>query len=176
MVARVLERLDALYGVGDKVGYSAAEDEAHRVARGWLEEAGLAVDYRAVTIEAQAALPDRFDVVTLLEVVEHVTDMPAFVAAAASLLKPGGLIVAATINRTLKAWLLAIVGAEYVLRWLPRGTHRYDKLVTPAELTAALRAAGLAVVAETGVMYVPIADRWRLSRDMDVNYMMVAAR
>jgi 2-polyprenyl-6-hydroxyphenyl methylase/3-demethylubiquinone-9 3-methyltransferase len=150
--------------------------ESIAVAAHHAKEAGLAVEYRAVTIEAQAALPGRFDVVTLLEVVEHVTDMPAFVAAAASLLKPGGLIIAATINRTLKAWLLAIVGAEYVLRWLARGTHRYDKLVTPAELTAALRAAGLSVIAETGVMYVPIADRWRLSRDMDVNYMMVAER
>src|SRR6202011_5966714 len=103
--------------------------ESIAVAGHHAEAAGLAIQYRAVTIEAQAALPGRFDVVTLLEVVEHVTDMPAFVAAAASLLKPGGLIVAATINRTLKAWLLAIVGAEYVLRWLPRGTHRYDKLV-----------------------------------------------
>ncbi len=150
--------------------------ESIAVASHHAEAAGLAIQYRAVTIEAQAALQDRFDVVTLLEVVEHVTDMPAFVAAAASLLKPGGLIIAATINRTLKAWLLAIVGAEYVLRWLPRGTHRYDKLVTPAELTAAFSAAGLSVIAETGVMYVPIADRWRLSPDMGVNYMMVAER
>src|SRR4029077_7379180 len=123
-----------------------------------------------VTIEAQAALQDRFDVVTLLEVVEHVTDMPAFVATAASLVKPGGMIVAATINRTMKAWLLAIVGAEYVLRWLPRGTHNNAKRGAPAEVTAAFRAAGLTVSGETGVMYVPVADRWRLSRDMDVNY------
>src|SRR5262249_37527604 len=89
------------------------------VASEHAKAAGLAIDYRAATVEAQTALPDRFDVVTLLEVVEHVADMPAFVAAAASLVKPGGAIVAGTINRTVKAWLLAIVGAEYVLRWLP---------------------------------------------------------
>jgi 2-polyprenyl-6-hydroxyphenyl methylase/3-demethylubiquinone-9 3-methyltransferase len=148
--------------------------ESIAVAARHAEAGGLAVTYRAATVEAQAALADRFDVVTLLEVVEHVTDVPAFVASAASVLKPGGMIIAATINRTLKAWLLAIVGAEYVLRWLPRGTHRYDRLVTPDELAAAFAAAGLAVTARTGVMYMPIADRWRLSRDMDVNYMMVA--
>jgi 2-polyprenyl-6-hydroxyphenyl methylase/3-demethylubiquinone-9 3-methyltransferase len=85
-------------------------------------------------------------------------------------------MIVATINRTLKAWLLAVVGAEYVLRWLPRGTHRYDRLVTPAELAVAFGAAGLTVIAETGVTYVPIADRWRLSRDMSVNYMIVAGR
>ena len=86
------------------------------------------------------------------------------------------LVIGATINRTLKAFALAIVGAEYVLRWLPRGTHSYDKLVTPAEFAGAFRSAGLEISAETGIVYVPLADRWRLSRDLDVNYMMVAAR
>jgi 2-polyprenyl-6-hydroxyphenyl methylase / 3-demethylubiquinone-9 3-methyltransferase len=146
------------------------------VAARHAEQAGLTIQYRAITIEEQVAQPERFDVVTILEVVEHVADMPAFVAASASVLKLDGMMIAATINRTIKAWLLAIVGAEYVLRWLPRGTHSYDKLVTPAELRAAFRSAGFKVTAETGVMYVPIADRWRLSRDMDVNYMMVAER
>jgi 2-polyprenyl-6-hydroxyphenyl methylase/3-demethylubiquinone-9 3-methyltransferase len=92
------------------------------------------------------------------------------------MVKPGGLMIASTINRTLKAWLLAIVGAEYVLRWLPRGTHDYDKLVTPSELSAAFRAAWLAPDHETGVAYVPIADQWRLANDLDVNYMMTAER
>jgi 2-polyprenyl-6-hydroxyphenyl methylase/3-demethylubiquinone-9 3-methyltransferase len=146
------------------------------VATHHAEAAGLAVQYRAATIEMQAAQPERFDVVTLLEVLENVTDVPAFVAAAASMVKPSGLIIAATVNRTLKAWLFAIVGAEYVLRWLPRGTHRYDTLVTPAELTAAFRAAGFTVIAETGITYVPIVDLWRLSRDMSVNYIIVAGR
>jgi 2-polyprenyl-6-hydroxyphenyl methylase/3-demethylubiquinone-9 3-methyltransferase len=146
------------------------------IARHHAEREGLAVDYRAETAEALAARGETFDVVLVLEVVEHVADMPAFVATAAGLVRPGGLLLASTINRTLKAWALAIVGAEYVLRWLPRGTHSYDKLVTPNELAAALAAAGLDVAAETGVMYVPLADRWRLTSDMDVNYMMAAKR
>jgi 2-polyprenyl-6-hydroxyphenyl methylase/3-demethylubiquinone-9 3-methyltransferase len=137
---------------------------------------GLAIDYRADTAESLAAASEQFDVVLALEVVEHVTDVPAFVALAAQLVRPGGLLVVSTINRTLKAFALAIVGAEYVLRWLPRGTHAYDKLVTPAELTAAFAAAGLAPGAETGVMYVPFADEFRLTRDLDVNYMMTARR
>lgn len=139
-------------------------------------EMGLAIDYRATTAEALAEAGETFDVVTILEVVEHVNDVPEFVALAASLLKPGGLLVASTINRTLKAFLLAIIGAEYVLRWLPRGTHSYDKLVTPDELTAAFRGAGLSPAADTGVIYVPVLDEFRLSRDMDVNYMATAAK
>ena len=111
-----------------------------------------------------------------LEVVEHVTDVAAFIATAASMVKPGGLTIASTINRTRKAYLLAIIGAEYVLRWLPRGTHDYDRLVTPEELRTAYRAAGLTPSAETGVMYVPLLDRFRLTADMDVNYMMAAGR
>jgi 2-polyprenyl-6-hydroxyphenyl methylase/3-demethylubiquinone-9 3-methyltransferase len=152
----------------------AAENIA--VARFHAEGENLAIDYRAETAEALAARGETFDVVLILEVVEHVADVPAFVKTAGVLVKPGGLLLASTINRTLKAWALAIVGAEYVLRWLPRGTHSYDKLVTPNELASALVAAGLDVTAETGVMYVPIADRWRLTSDMDVNYMMAAKR
>jgi 2-polyprenyl-6-hydroxyphenyl methylase/3-demethylubiquinone-9 3-methyltransferase len=90
------------------------------------------------------------------------------------MVKPGGLMVAATLNRTMKSFALAIVGAEYVLRWLPIGTHQWDKFVTPTELEAALTDAGLRVIAEDGVTYNPFADRWRLSDDTDVNYMMVA--
>ena len=108
--------------------------------------------------------------------VEHVTDVKRFVAACAGMVKPGGLMIASTINRTAKAWLLAIVGVEYFLRWLPRGTHSYEKLVTPAELTAAFRAAGLAPKAETGVMYVPFVDEFRLTGDTGVNYMMAFRR
>ena len=150
--------------------------ETIAAARLHAEEAGLAIDYRATTAEALAEAGERFDVVLTLEVVEHVTDVAAFIATTASMVKPGGLTVSSTINRTRKAWLLAIIGAEYVLRWLPRGTHDYDRLVTPDELSAAYRAAGLAPSAETGVMYVPLLDRFRLTADMDVNYMMAAAR
>ena len=138
-------------------------------------ESGLAIDYRAAIAEDLAA-GEPYDIVTALEVVEHVTDVPAFVAACAALVKPGGMLVTSTINRTTKAYLLAIVGAEYVLRWLPRGTHTYDKLVTPEELTAAFRAAGLVPGADTGIMYLPFIDEFRLTRDLDVNYMMVATR
>jgi 2-polyprenyl-6-hydroxyphenyl methylase/3-demethylubiquinone-9 3-methyltransferase len=145
-------------------------------ARLHAHESGVTVDYRTTTAEALAAKAESFDVVLILEVVEHVADVGLFIRSSAELVKPGGLIVASTINRTLKAFALAIVGAEYVLGWLPRGTHSYDKLVTPSELAAAFRDAGLRQVHETGVMYVPIADRWRLSSDMDVNYMVVAEK
>jgi 2-polyprenyl-6-hydroxyphenyl methylase/3-demethylubiquinone-9 3-methyltransferase len=145
-------------------------------ARVHAGEGGLAIDYRATTAEGLAAEGEAFDAVLILEVVEHVTDVAAFVATVGTLVKPGGIVVASTINRTLKAFALAIVGAEYVLRWLPPGTHSYDKLVTPAELAAAFRAAGLAPAGETGVMYIPVADRFRLTSDMDVNYMMAAER
>jgi len=145
-------------------------------ARLHAAESGLAIDYRATTAEALAASGDTFDAVLILEVVEHVADVAAFVATVAGLVRPGGIVIASTINRTLKAFALAIVGAEYLLRWLPRGTHSYDRLVTPSELAAAFGGAGLTPANETGVMYVPIADRWRLTSDTDVNYMMTAAR
>jgi 2-polyprenyl-6-hydroxyphenyl methylase/3-demethylubiquinone-9 3-methyltransferase len=137
---------------------------------------GLAIDYRNTTAEEIAASGERFDVVLALEVVEHVNDVPAFVATCAAAMKPGGLMIASTINRTAKAFVLAIVGAEYVLRWLPRGTHSYDKLVTPEELRRAFAGAHLVPGRETGVMYVPFVDEFRLTPSLDVNYMMVAAK
>jgi 2-polyprenyl-6-hydroxyphenyl methylase/3-demethylubiquinone-9 3-methyltransferase len=111
-----------------------------------------------------------------MEVVEHVPDLKAFVAACAEMLRPGGLLLVATINRTPKAFALAIVGAEYLLRWLPRGTHDYGKLVRPAELQAALEAAGLAVVSRIGAAYHPLSGTWKRSADLDVNYMMAAEK
>ncbi|ESR24083.1 bifunctional 2-polyprenyl-6-hydroxyphenol methylase/3-demethylubiquinol 3-O-methyltransferase UbiG [Lutibaculum baratangense] len=141
------------------------------------EEAGVEVTYRATTAEALAAEGARFDVVVLMEVVEHVSDVPGFLAACAGLVKPGGLLFAATINRTAKAFAMAIVGAEYVLGWLPRGTHTYSKLVRPEELARELELSGLTVTDRSGVVYNPLADAWHLSsRDLDVNYMLVAER
>jgi 2-polyprenyl-6-hydroxyphenyl methylase/3-demethylubiquinone-9 3-methyltransferase len=137
---------------------------------------GIAVNYRATTAEDLAAAKERFDVVLAMEVVEHVTDMTSFVLTCATMVKPGGLMIAATLNRTLKSFALAIVGAEYVLRWLPRGTHQWEKFVTPHELEAAIEQSGLQVSGERGVIYNPFADRWQLSSDMDVNYMLVAQR
>jgi 2-polyprenyl-6-hydroxyphenyl methylase/3-demethylubiquinone-9 3-methyltransferase len=146
------------------------------VASAHAQDSGVAVDYRATTAEDLAAAKERFDVVLAMEVVEHVVDVGAFVETCASMVKPGGLLIAATLNRTLKSFALAIVGAEYVLRWLPRGTHQWDKFVTPNELELAFERGGLRVTAERGVIYNPFADRWQLSSDMDVNYMLVAAR
>jgi 2-polyprenyl-6-hydroxyphenyl methylase/3-demethylubiquinone-9 3-methyltransferase len=144
------------------------------VARLHAGRAGLDIDYRATTAEALAGSGEGFEVVLAMEVVEHVADMSAFIASASALLKAGGLLFVATINRTPKAFALAIVGAEYLLRWLPRGTHDYSKLVRPAELEAALAEAGLIVHDRTGVRYNPLTDRWSRSSDMDVNYMVVA--
>jgi 2-polyprenyl-6-hydroxyphenyl methylase/3-demethylubiquinone-9 3-methyltransferase len=157
------------------VGADPSEENI-AMAAAHAQESGVDVDYRATTAEALAEAGERFDVVLAMEVVEHVTDVKAFVATCASMVKPGGLMIAATLNRTLKSFALAIVGAEYVLRWLPRGTHQWDKFVTPEELEIAFERAGLDVIGERGVVYNPFADRWQLSSDMDVNYMLVAER
>lgn len=154
-------------------------DPAHaniEAARLHAAQSRLAIDYRETTAEALADAGERFDIVLAMEVVEHVADLALFVRRCAEMVQPGGLLVAATINRTLKSFALAIVGAEYVLRWLPRGTHQWDKFVTPNELEAALERNGLRVSAETGVIYNLLADRWQLSTDMDVNYMLAAER
>jgi 2-polyprenyl-6-hydroxyphenyl methylase / 3-demethylubiquinone-9 3-methyltransferase len=145
-------------------------------ARLHAADAGVAVDYRATTAEALADAGERFDVVLAMEVVEHVADLSLFIKRCAEMVKPGGLMIVATLNRTLKSFALAIVGAEYVLRWLPRGTHQWDKFVTPNELEASLQRHGLVVIDETGVIYNLLADRWQASTDMDVNYMVVAER
>jgi 2-polyprenyl-6-hydroxyphenyl methylase / 3-demethylubiquinone-9 3-methyltransferase len=157
------------------VGADPAQENV-AAARLHAAESGIAVDYRATTAEALAELEERFDVVLAMEVVEHVADLHLFVELTAGMVKPGGLMIAATINRTLKSFALAIVGAEYILRWLPRGTHQWDKFVTPNELEIALARGGLTPIDEAGVVYNPLADRWRLSSDMDVNYIMTAER
>lgn len=136
---------------------------------------GLAIHYRATTVEALPA-DETHDVVTLLEVVEHVPDVAGIVAEAARRLKPGGLLVGSTINRTLKAYGLAIIGAEYVLRWLPKGTHTFEKFVTPAEFEAHLAAAGLEPIGRCGMVFNPLAGSWSLSGDTDVNYFVTARK
>jgi 2-polyprenyl-6-hydroxyphenyl methylase/3-demethylubiquinone-9 3-methyltransferase len=144
------------------------------VAKLHAGQSGVAVDYRVTTAEALADAGERFDIVLAMEVVEHVADMTLFVARCAEMVRPNGLMIAATINRTLKSFALAIVGAEYVLRWLPRGTHQWDKFVTPDELAKHLLDSRLVVTEETGVVYSPFADKWSLSTDVDVNYMVIA--
>lgn len=140
------------------------------------ERAGLDIDYRVMTAEALAEAAPLFDVVLTMEVVEHVRDAPAFLMVAASMVRPGGLLVAATLNRTLRSYALAIVGAEYLLRWVEPGTHDWNQFVTPDELRAALTRGGLHVFDETGLVYNPLTDSWSRSRDMAINYMMAARR
>ena len=136
----------------------------------------LDIDYRVARIEDLVAEGRSFDAVTCLEVVEHVPDVGAFLKICAALVRPGGLMLLSTINRTTKAYLLAIVGAEYVLRWLPVGTHQWERFVTPDELGRHLKAAGLGVPVLQGLIYSPFSDIWALSGDTDVNYFAAAAK
>ena len=145
-----------------------------RVARDHATAQGLTIDYRDTLAETLVAEGKTFDIVLAMEVVEHVPDVPDFVKIAASLIRPGGFFGGSTLNRTLRAFALAIVGAEYVLRWLPVGTHRWDKFVTPQEFAEALRAAGLAAHDTEGMAFDPLRDQWRLSSDTGVNYFITA--
>lgn len=139
-------------------------------------QTGVKVDYRAITAEQLAADGETFDVVLNMEVVEHVADVEYFISTCASMVRPGGIMLISTINRTLKAAALAIGACEYVLRWLPRGTHQYEKLVRPEELEKPVLAAGMEVVEKTGVFFNPFLNQWNLSSDIDVNYMMLTRR
>jgi 2-polyprenyl-6-hydroxyphenyl methylase/3-demethylubiquinone-9 3-methyltransferase len=137
----------------------------------------LEIDYRVATVEALAAAGERpFDIILNLEVVEHVADPQFFLKTSANLVAPGGMMIVATINRTLKAFALAKVGAEYVLGWLPRGTHDPTKFQKPEEITAALSAAGMTVTAAAGVAYNPLLDVWRVVENTDVNFMVTAVK
>jgi 2-polyprenyl-6-hydroxyphenyl methylase/3-demethylubiquinone-9 3-methyltransferase len=142
------------------------------------EETGLSIDYRWGVAEQllEQGGPGQFDVVLNLEVVEHVADPEAFLRDCARLVKPGGMMIVGTINRTARAFATAIFGAEYVLGWLPRGTHRFDKLVRPDEARAALEAEGLEVRTPAGVSYNPLKDRFFISGDAGVNYLMAAVK
>jgi 2-polyprenyl-6-hydroxyphenyl methylase/3-demethylubiquinone-9 3-methyltransferase len=136
----------------------------------------LPLHYRAVTAEALAQEGAKFDVVLNMEVVEHVADLSSFLAACAKLIKPGGIMLVATLNRTLKSLALAKIGVEYVLRWLPAGTHDWNRFVKPDELERLLEQSGLTVRRVQGVAFDPLRWDWRLSSDTDVNYMVVAEK
>lgn len=159
----------------DVLGADASERNIG-IAKTHAQQTGATVDYRAVTAEELAEAGETFDVVLNMEVVEHVSDVDFFISTCASMVRPGGMMFIATINRTMKAMALAIVGAEYVLRWLPRGTHQYEKLVRPEELEKPLLSSGMQVIDRTGVFFSPLTNQWNLSRDMDVNYMLLAER
>jgi len=159
----------------DVTGIDAAEKNIG-VARVHAARSGLDINYQVATPEELIGHGKTYDVVLALEVVEHVTDVEAFLKAAAGLVAPGGTLVAATLNRTLKALATAKFGAEYVLRWLPPGTHDWRKFVKPSELTAGLRHGGLAVTELVGMSYDLFTDTWRASKDLDVNYMALAVR
>ncbi|MEK7266470.1 MAG: bifunctional 2-polyprenyl-6-hydroxyphenol methylase/3-demethylubiquinol 3-O-methyltransferase UbiG [Pseudomonadota bacterium] len=171
LVAEPMRRLGA-----EVVAIDAAERNI-KTAMVHASQAGLEIDYQATTVEALLASGEApFDIVLNLEVVEHVADPAAFLADSAQLLRPGGMMIVATINRTLKALALAKIGAEYVLGWLPRGTHDPAKFLKPGEIDQSLSAAGLTVTAHAGVTYNPLMDLWKIADDTDVNYMVTAIR
>lgn len=163
--------------LGASVTAVDASEANIKTAMTHAEQGGLDIDFRAGTVEALIENGEApFDVVLNLEVVEHVADPDQFLKDCASLVKPGGLMIVATLNRTAKAFALAIVGAEYVLGWLPRGTHEFEKFLRPDEIETPMRDAGLSVAPAQGVSFNPITDQWRLSSDTKVNYLMTAAR
>jgi 2-polyprenyl-6-hydroxyphenyl methylase / 3-demethylubiquinone-9 3-methyltransferase len=146
------------------------------IAKSHAEGQNLEIDYRVARVEDLVAEQRTFDIVACLEVVEHVPDPAKFMSECAALVAPGGVAVFSTLNRTFKAWALAIVGAEYVLGWLPRGTHQWDRFITPDELSGYARAAGLDDVRFEGITYNPLQDVWSRKPDTDVNYLMSARR
>ncbi|MEC7963467.1 MAG: bifunctional 2-polyprenyl-6-hydroxyphenol methylase/3-demethylubiquinol 3-O-methyltransferase UbiG [Pseudomonadota bacterium] len=147
------------------------------VAQVHAEQSGLEIDYRNVTAEALAEAGEQFDVVLNMEVVEHVADPQAYLTACQQLLKPGGLMVCSTINRNPKSFAMAIVGAEYIMRWLPKGTHEWHKFITPDELVNLIQNAGLDAVDRKGFVFNPVSWQWKISdRDLSVNYVTASVK
>ncbi|MBU2957031.1 bifunctional 2-polyprenyl-6-hydroxyphenol methylase/3-demethylubiquinol 3-O-methyltransferase UbiG [Paracoccus sp. 1_MG-2023] len=169
LVAEPMTRLGATV-----VGADAAELNIN-VARAHAETQGLEIDYRATTAEALADAGEVFDVVLALEIVEHVADPAEFVATCRRLVRPGGLVILSTLNRTTKSFLAAIVGAEWVMRWLPRGTHDWQRFPTPDELAGMAERGGLLPVDRCGMVFNPVSFGWRLSStDLSVNYLLTS--
>ena len=167
--------------LGFAVTGADASEKNIGTAKAHADQSGLldgerAITYRAATAEALVEEGQSFDVVLNMEVVEHVADVSAYLQACARLVKPGGLTFVATMNKTLKSLALAKIGAEYVLGWLPRGTHDWNRFIPPTELKASLEQAGLSVLKTQGVSFDPLNWDWRLSNDVDVNYMVIARR
>lgn len=160
----------------DVVGADAAERNIP-VARVHAEQSGLDIDYRHTTAEAMAEAGEQFDVVLNMEVVEHVADPQSFLTTCQALLRPGGLHLCSTINRNAKSFAMAIVGAEYVMRWLPKGTHEWSKFITPDELFDMMQKAGLTPVDRKGYVFNPLGWSWSISsKDLSVNYVTAALK
>lgn len=170
LIAEPLARL------GARVTAIDPSKDTIEAARAHAAPQGLDIDYRAARTEDLVAAGYTFEAVSCLEVLEHVPDPAAFLSTAARLVRPGGLMLLSTLNRTLKSYALAIVGAEYVLGWLPRGTHQWNRFITPDELDRHVRAAGLVPGAVEGIVYDPLRDRWSLSDDTGVNYLTAARK
>lgn len=166
---------EPLARLGARVTGLDPAEETIQAARQHASSQNLRVDYRAGRVEDLAQSGDKFDAVLVMEVVEHVPDVGAFLATCAATLRPGGRMILSTINRTLKSYALAIVGAEYILRWLPVGTHRWERFVTVEELRRALGGAGLDLANAKGLVYNPLRDDWQLAADTDVNYLAAAS-
>jgi 2-polyprenyl-6-hydroxyphenyl methylase/3-demethylubiquinone-9 3-methyltransferase len=162
--------------LGFAVTGADASDRNIGTAKAHAAQSGLTIDYRATTAEALVAEGRSFDVVLNMEVVEHVADVSAYLQACTALVRPGGITVVATLNKTLKSLAMAKIGAEYVLGWLPRGTHDWNRFIPPAELKTLLEESGLTVLKTQGVSFDPLGWDWKLSSDVDVNYMVVGRR
>lgn len=167
---------EPLARLGGRVTGIEPKEANIRAAMAHAQPQGLDIDYRVATVEELAAAGEMFDCVVCLEVVEHVPDVGQFLRTCASLVRPGGLMILSTLNRTFKSFALAIVGAEYVLRWLPVGTHQWNRFITPEELRSHAEAAGLVMGRVEGMVYNPLADRWSLAHDTDVNYLAAAVK
>jgi len=162
--------------LGARVTGVDASERNIAIAKVHAEQSELDINYLATTSEELAASGEQFDIVLNMEVVEHVADVPLFLKSCSDLVKPGGLMFVATINRTARAYALAILGAEYILRWLPRGTHSFAKFLAPEEITSIIKRNNMSIRDRTGVSFNPLHDKWRKSRDMSVNYMLLAEK
>ena len=157
------------------VGVDVSE-KSIEAAKIHAREEGVHIDYRVSDTDELLKSDERFDVILNMEVVEHVPDPSLLVHQCAQLLKPGGILFVATLNRTVKSFLLAIVGAEYVLGWLPKGTHQWNRFLAPREIQSMLTRAGMKTLIQTGITYAPLRGVWSLSKDTDVNYMICARK
>lgn len=159
--------------LGANITGADASEKNIAIAKAHAIEGDLKINYLSTTSEELAAKGKQFDVVLNMEVIEHVSDVPLYLASCAKLLKPGGIMFISTLNRTAKSFALAIIGAEYILGWLPKGTHTYNKFLTPDEIISMLRRNDLKLKDKCGITYSPLKDKWRKSKDMSVNYMLL---